>query len=115
MRYRGMFNLAFGDLLPDGRIDDSVVSNNGDVIKVFSTIIRIVIDFLNNNPTAIIFFTSSSEVRIKLYNRILTKHHDDFKNIFAITRLIKNAGEIEEVSFSEKTNILAFAFLVRSK
>ena len=29
-----IFNLAFGDLLPDGSIDDKAVSNNGDIVKV---------------------------------------------------------------------------------
>ncbi len=29
-----IYNLGFGDLLPDGSIDDKANSNNGDIVKV---------------------------------------------------------------------------------
>jgi hypothetical protein len=32
---RNIMNLGFGDLLPDGTIDDKANSNNGDITKVF--------------------------------------------------------------------------------
>jgi hypothetical protein len=37
--FTNLYNLGFGDLLPDGKIDDKVTSNNGDIIKVLSTVI----------------------------------------------------------------------------
>ena len=40
-----ILNLGFGDLKPDGTIDDTANSNNGDIIKVMATIIHIVKDF----------------------------------------------------------------------
>ena len=43
----GIFNLAYGDLLPEGDIDDKSNSNNGDMIKVLGTVIEIVKEFTN--------------------------------------------------------------------
>lgn len=40
-----IFNLAFGDLLPDGSIDDQAVSNNGDIVKVLATVVDLLFDF----------------------------------------------------------------------
>ena len=45
-----IYNLGFGDLLPDGSIDDKANSNNGDIIKVLSTVIYIIKDFTEENP-----------------------------------------------------------------
>ncbi len=36
-----VYNLAFGDTLPNGELDDTTVSNNGDIIKIFATVIDI--------------------------------------------------------------------------
>lgn len=35
---KNVYNLAFGDLLPNGDIDDKANSNNKDIIKVFATV-----------------------------------------------------------------------------
>lgn len=34
-----VYNMAFGDRLPNDEIDDTVKSNNGDIIKVLATVI----------------------------------------------------------------------------
>jgi len=52
-----LYNFAFGDLLKDGTINIYANSNNGDVIKVFATVIQIVKLFTNENPSATVFFT----------------------------------------------------------
>jgi hypothetical protein len=38
---KNIVNLGFGDLLPDGSVDDTVNSNNGDMAKVLATVIDI--------------------------------------------------------------------------
>ena len=37
---QGVYNLAFGDLSPEGEIDDQTISNNGDRDKILATIVR---------------------------------------------------------------------------
>jgi hypothetical protein len=40
LKTKNFMNMGFGDLLPDGSIDDTVSSNNGDIIKVLTTFIQ---------------------------------------------------------------------------
>lgn len=49
LKFKNLFNLCFGDILPDGTIDDRVNSNNGDIARVLSTVIEIVIDFIEQD------------------------------------------------------------------
>lgn len=35
-----LYNVGFGDLLPDGSIDDLANTNNGDIIKVLATVVQ---------------------------------------------------------------------------
>jgi hypothetical protein len=36
--------MGFGDRLPDGSIDDTANSNNGDIVKVLATVIAVLKD-----------------------------------------------------------------------
>ncbi len=66
-----IYNLGFEDLLASGKIDDKANSNNGDIIKVLSTVILIIKDFTEENPEAKIAFSGSPKERTALYQRIL--------------------------------------------
>lgn len=69
-------NMAFGDLMPDGSIDDTVNSNNGDLVMVLATTIEILKMYTVRFPDAEIFFTGSTKARTQLYNR--TKEEDEY-------------------------------------
>jgi hypothetical protein len=65
---RNVYNLAFGDYDPTtDRIDDKIVSNNGDREIVLHTVADAVVDFLKKRPLAIILIRGSSKSRIRLY------------------------------------------------
>jgi len=65
---RNFFNLAFGDFDEStGRINDRVVSNNGDHLKVLYTVAEITLDFINFWPGAIIQIRGSTSSRTRLY------------------------------------------------
>jgi len=49
-------NLSFGDLRPDGSVDDSIPSNNGDIIKVLATVVDILKHYTAQHPETGIFF-----------------------------------------------------------
>ncbi len=68
---KNIYNLGFGDLLPNGEIDDKTNSNNSDIIKVLSTVINIIKDFTEENPELKIAFIGSTKERTALYQRIL--------------------------------------------
>ena len=109
---KNIFNLGFGDLRPNGKIDDKATSNNGDIVRVLSTAIHIIIitDFTRNNPRVKIVFTGSTSERTALYQRILKTYCFSFIEEFKITALAESESGIEEVPFdhSYKGSYLAF-------
>ncbi len=70
-----IFNLAFGDLLPDASIDVNAVSNNGDIVKVLATVVDILKNFTSLDPGVSIYFLGSTSERTKLYARILRTYY----------------------------------------
>lgn len=57
---RKIFNLGFGDYSEkDGTIIDDISSNNGDMRKVFSTVLNTVPEFFKANRTAAIWIQGS--------------------------------------------------------
>jgi hypothetical protein len=108
-----IYNLGFGDLLPDGSLDDTVKSNNGDILKVLSTVVHITRDFTTRFPTIEIFFIESTEERTKLYARILKMYHKDFKKEFKISGLIKKLTSYTAVPFEANNAFDYFAFLIK--
>lgn len=99
---KGIFNLAFGDLLLDGSIDDESNSNNGDMIKVLSTVIEIVKDFTKDSTGLKIVFAGSTIQRTRLYHRILKNYRQLFEKEFVLTVLVEVGNKkYLELPFSE--------------
>ncbi|MFI5185748.1 MAG: DUF6934 family protein [Chitinophagales bacterium] len=116
LRKRGYYNVAFGDVMKNGRVNDIVYSGNQDIVKVISTVIDTVKDFLKENPTARLVFTGSTDDRTRFYRQILSRHHEALSAHYIITALVEdNSGSSVEVGFdvNEERNYLAF--LVRNK
>jgi len=65
---KNFFNLAFGDAerLTD-KPDDRAISDNGDYLKVLHTVAKVVQNFINLWPKAIIQIKGSSLSRTRLY------------------------------------------------
>lgn len=80
-----LYNLGFGDINEnDGRIDDTIVSNNGDRQKVLATVAATVDEFTSNYPHAIIFATGSTDARTRLYRIGIHRHLLEIQDKFAI-------------------------------
>ena len=68
-----MVNLGFGDFIQSTwQVDDKVVSDNGDMVKVLATVLEILDIFLNENPEISVFITGSSPSRVRLYQIAIT-------------------------------------------
>ena len=66
----GKYNLGFGDYDPlTNEIDDKIVSDNGDMIKVIATVVGIALKFLSENPMTYIYIKGSTPLRTQFYNR----------------------------------------------
>jgi hypothetical protein len=106
-------NLGFGDLLPDGSIDDKIASNNGDIGKVLSTVIMILKHFTALHPDNIIIFSGSTAERTRLYARILKLYYAAFSKEFMIYGVIGNKQCSQRISFDPCAQIDYFAFLIK--
>jgi hypothetical protein len=110
---KNVMNLGFGDLLPDGTIDDKTASNNGDIKKVLSTVVMIVKQFTALHPQVIIHFSGSTARRTKLYTRILAMHYDSFIREFEIYGITSAEINIQRRPFDPCAHINYLAFLIK--
>jgi hypothetical protein len=108
-----ILNLGFGDLLPDGTIDDQVHSNNGDIIKVLATVVDILKDYTARYPKAVIYFRGSTDDRTRLYTRILRSYYQLFSEDFILMAIIGDKSSNETVLFDPHKHDKYLAFLVK--
>jgi len=78
-----VFNLGFGDKDSiTGKINDKVVTNNGDTEKVLATVVLTIFMFTDKYPDAYIFATGSTPARTRLYRRSIFKFIEEAKENF---------------------------------
>jgi hypothetical protein len=111
--FENIYNLGFGDLLTDGSVGVNVKSNNGDILKVRSTVVHITRDFTTRFPGIEIFFIGSTEERTKLYARILKMYYREFVKEFKISGLIEKFNSYTAVPFELRDAFDYFAFLIK--
>lgn len=92
-----IYNLAFGNLLTDGSIDDNVRNDNLDRNKILATIAATVYEFSAAHREKLIFFTGSTPVRTRLYRMALTNNLEELSVDFEIfgVNLHKNSYWVE--------------------
>ena len=110
---KNVFNLGFGDLLPTGKMDDKANSNNGDISKVFATVIDILQDFTKMNPSFIIRFEGSTFERTMLYNRIIRTYYQSFSKTYFVLGAIETEAGRESVPFDPTTSLVYSVFFVK--
>jgi hypothetical protein len=71
---KDIYNLAFGDKdLSNGEIDDTSISNNGDSVKVLTTVVATLYAFTDKYPDIWVYATGSTKARTRLYRMGITK------------------------------------------
>jgi hypothetical protein len=96
------WNLGFGDL--QGKdINDSVVSNNHDIVKLIGTVAQIAYDFSDKYPKRGIEITPVDEKRKNLYNHVFRRHYEVINAKFHIIGL--NNSIAEEYSPEKKYEV----------
>lgn len=103
-----IYNLAFGDLLPDGSIDDQVENNNKDRNKIPATVAAVVYEFTANNIEKMVFFKGSSDVRTRLYQIAITLNLKELSNDFTIFGLYREDDGYKAENFTKGKNYSAF-------
>lgn len=100
------FNLAFGDYdVINATFDDKIVTNNGDTIKVLTTIIQIIKDFFDLNPTFSVYIQGSTPIRTQLYQKIIADNFEEISKLFYIFG-IDNEDSLED--FNPQKTYLKF-------
>jgi hypothetical protein len=112
---KNIMNMGFGDLLPDGSMDDTANSNNGDITKVLATVIQILKGFTADYPQIEVFFMGSTYERTKLYARILKTYYSIFDREFIITALIGSETKNSRVPFDPLADMEYLGFLVKRR
>ena len=73
-----LYNLGFGDATRDAtgqlRVSDNILSQNGDVYRVFQTVLQSLAEFLAHHPRDYVFVRGSDGRRTNLYRRFVNKH-----------------------------------------
>lgn len=94
------WNLGFGDL-QGNKINDSIVSNNHDIVKLISTVAKIAYAFSDKFPKRGLEINPIDEKRKSLYNHVFRRNYETINANFHIIG-VNNEGD-EEV-YSPKKN-----------
>ena len=85
MNIENYYNLGFGDYDDTtGEIDDEIITNNGDSLKVLATVVSTVYAFTAKYPKAYVYATGSTEVRTRLYRMGITNNLEEIKTDFYV-------------------------------
>ena len=80
-----IYNLAFGDYdEKTDRLNDKIVTNNGDGTKILATVVSTVYAFTGRYPNAWVFEKGSKEVRTRLYRMGISNNLEELKEDFYV-------------------------------
>lgn len=83
-----VWNLGFGDVMPDGNWDDGAVSNNGDLIQIMATVAAAARLFCEKWPNRSLFISPFDERRYKLYHAIFERRLAEIDAVFTVKGII---------------------------
>lgn len=105
-----LFNLGFGDCRgDDDDFDDKVVSDNGDMEVVLSTVITITIHFVSANPGVYVHLSGSTPARTRVYRTIISNNYDVISQEFDVFGLLDGDWRVFE------KNVNYEAFLIQNR
>ncbi len=82
---KGIYNLGFGDKSRDSnKVDDKIVSDNGDLQKVLATVVSAIYAFTDKHPEAWVFSMGSTPARTRLYRIAIDSYYDELVADFEI-------------------------------
>jgi hypothetical protein len=94
MNLANLYNIAFGDKNAEtGKLDDKVITDNGDSEKVLATVVAALYAFAGRYPDAWIYATGSTSARTRLYRMGINKYFDIVEADFEIMGEYENEWE----------------------
>lgn len=108
-----LYNVALLDYdSASGEFSDDSASNNYDLGMVFATIFQIVEDFLSNNVHYSVYIKANTEIKNKLYYRIIKNNLKALETKYLILG-VRN-DDIENFDSTNKTQYEAFIIRLKS-
>ena len=86
---KNKYNLAFGDLI-NGELNDSVTSNNLDILMVISTVSKTIYEFFELHPEVVILIVPRNEKLKQFYNTIFRRRYKEVEKTFKLVGIYKN-------------------------
>jgi hypothetical protein len=91
---KGFINLGFGDWNEEtGKIDDKIVTDNGDSEKVLATVAATLYAFTSQNMDSWIYIKGSSIGRTRLYRMAISKYLTVIQEDFFVLGLVENSWQ----------------------
>ncbi|MCF2498508.1 DUF6934 family protein [Dyadobacter chenhuakuii] len=90
------YNLALLDILDNGRLSDMSESNNQDLRKILSTIIKVIEDFTSKYPRSSVAFRGSDQRRQRLYRIVIARELSEILKKFEVHGSIENEMHLFE-------------------
>ncbi len=84
--YDNVYNLGFGDF-EQGQVDDAVVSNNEDLVKIMNTIASTLYAFTEHYPGSKVFIEPVDRKRSNLYHHIFRRRIEEIQPLFIVKGL----------------------------
>lgn len=106
-----VFNMAFGDINGDGKIDDYSISDNGDRNKILATLAKAIELYTDRYPERWIYFRVSTKERTRLYRMAVGLHLEELAEKFEIYAETNNNAEF----YLFQKNMPVNAFLIKRK
>jgi hypothetical protein len=112
-KFAAVYNMAFGNKLVDGSIDDLAIDNNKDRNKILATVVTILKIFFDHYPNQQVYFTGSTPARTRLYRMAITLNLEELNSDFEIVGTLSDSDIPNNAPFTKGVNY--FGFLIRSK
>ena len=94
-KYKSYYNLSFGDWdKTNGKVNDSIVSNNSDTKKILLTVGLTALQFVNHFPNAEVFTEGSTISRTRLYQMAIRQHFIEIDKLFDLKGFRNGKWEI---------------------
>jgi hypothetical protein len=94
-----VYNLAFGPLIDDNKIDDKIKLQHQNHSKVFSTIIFTALTFLTENKEKFLGIDGSNNARAYMYYRCIQNNFDylsQFFNIYGVNYYLRVLRKLKD-------------------
>lgn len=104
-----IYNLAFGNISTNGKLDDYSITDNGDRNKILATIAKAVDNYTKRYPGRSLYFKGNNQQRTRLYRMAIGLNLDELSLTYDIYARVGN----EFIPFGR--NLDARAFLIKRK